>query len=126
MMSVHILLFCLGIFSPDKIEKQGILLNSACASFGTRCKGTTNRSTYYYGVHEQGIQLYIEISEQELMKQPGLYPMFQGTKEISYNEPFELPDEVCSRLNYSKGFSLPPGKARLTFQNNMYRLILLE
>ena len=126
MMSINMLLFCLGIFSSDKIEKQGVLLNSVCSSFGTRCKGSTNLSSFYYGVNEQGIRLYIEISEQELMKQPELYALFQGTKEVFYVEPFELPNEVCSRLNCSKGFSLPPGKAQLSYKNKIYRLILLE
>jgi hypothetical protein len=125
-MNLGTMLFCLGFLIPDKIEKQGILLNSTCTAFGTRCTGTTPSIHYQYGIYEEGLRLFIDVQEKELMKQKILYQLVYQQRQVSFIEPFVLPDEVCRSLNYVKGYSIPPGTAKVEYSNKRYRFILLE
>ncbi|MBU3677569.1 MAG: hypothetical protein FGM54_10400 [Chitinophagaceae bacterium] len=125
-MNLGTLLFCLGLFHPDKIEKQGILLNSACTAFGTKCTGTAPSMHYCYGINESGLRLFIEIEEGELKKHPVLFQRVYQQTQVSLNEPFVLPDEVCRMMNYARGYSLPPGFAKIVYGQHRYRIILIE
>lgn len=113
---------------PDKIEKQGTLLNSTCSLFGTRCTagGKNVLVQYAYLVNEPGAKLSIQVSEKEAIKNQSLYMLLHNKTYIELNEPLIIPSDIGHYLKLPIDYKIPSGIYKIKRKNNYFEIQLIE